>query len=179
MQVLGDNVADITKEKLGIVRIGSELLTYPQIDEVSEVIKDYASDNEVELYKPDVNEIKILEEDIHGSAFSYKQDEFRICMGGQYQILNAVTAIEALKTLSIDIHFIKKGLEKTRWDGRYQVINENPVVIVDGAHNEDAWLRLRDSLEKDFDRQKIVFITGVLADKEYDKMLIIDHVAYF
>lgn len=171
MQVLGDNVADITKEKLGIVRKGSELVTYPQIDEVSEVIKNYASDNEVELYKPDVNEIKIIEEDIHGSKFSYKQDEFRICMGGQYQILNAVTAIEALKTLSIDIHFIKKGFEKTRWDGRYQVINENPVVIVDGAHNEDAWLRLRDSLEKDFDRQKIVFITGVLADKEYDKML--------
>jgi dihydrofolate synthase/folylpolyglutamate synthase len=47
----------------------------------------------------------------------------------------------------------------------------DPLIIVDGAHNEDAWLRLRESLDKYFTNERIIYIMGVFADKEYHKMI--------
>ena len=63
------------------------------------------------------------------------------------------------------------GLLTTQWDGRFTVANSKPLVIVDGAHNKDAWLRLRESVDKYFTNRKIIYIMGVFRDKEYDKMI--------
>ena len=192
MKVLGDNVIDITREKLGIVRKGSVLITYPQTDEVIQEIRSYASENDVKLIEADSSLLDIKDEDIYGSEFIYKGEDYRISIGGRYQVLNAITAIEALEYIfecgdevgasdigasykksedDLSLSFIKEGLRNTSWDARFEVVNDDPVVIVDGAHNEDAWYKLRESIETHFTNKKVIFIIGVLADKEYDKMV--------
>ena len=193
MSVLGDNVLDITREKLGIVRKGSVLITYPQKAEVMEEIRSYASANDVKLIEADSSKLEIVNEDIYGSEFLYKGENYKISIGGRYQMLNAITAVEALeyvlmshnykqadfvtdKSVKSNISerclcFIKDGLKNTSWDARFEVVNDDPVVIVDGAHNEDAWYKLRESIETNFTNKKVIFIIGVLADKEYDKMV--------
>ena len=172
MNVLGTDISDITSEKLGIVRKDSTLITYPETDEVMNQIIEYTKENSVQLYSPDISKLSILDENMYGSAFVYNGNEYKINMGGHYQIYNAVTAIEALQRIQgLDTDIIRKGLEKTSWEARFEVINDNPVVIVDGAHNEDAWIKLRESLESLFTSGNITFIIGVLADKEYYKMI--------
>ena len=59
----------------------------------------------------------------------------------------------------------------TQWDGRFTVAHARPLIIVDGAHNEDAWVKLRESVDKYFTNQRIVYIMGVFRDKEYKKMI--------
>lgn len=197
MKVLGDNVIDITREKLGIVRKGSVLITYPQTEEVMQEIRSYALENDVRLIEADSSLLDINDEDIYGSEFIYKGEDYRINIGGRYQVLNAITAVEALGYIlkcgdevgssevcsseidasnkksedDLTLSFIKEGLRNTSWDARFEVVNDDPVVIVDGAHNEDAWYKLRESIETHFTNKKVIFIIGVLADKEYDKMV--------
>ena len=192
MQVLGDTVQEITMQKLGIVRQGALLVSYPQTEEVNEVIDFYVEDNSVRLIASDAGKLEIISEDIKGSEFRYKGKDYRISMGGDYQIRNAITAIDVLETyfkefgkksngtdiLDTDTDIsemvyahIRKGLELTRWEGRFTVFEKNPTIIVDGAHNYDAWIKLRESLNSLFPEKKFVYIIGVLADKEYKKMV--------
>ena len=192
MQILGNTLTEITTQKLGIVRDGSVLISYPQVDEVKCVIDKYCTEHDVKLINVDSSEIEVLESDYGGSHFTYKGEEYSTALGGVSQIYNATVAIEVIREffkgyirnsengITVNTNedvtddvtgLIKMGLSKTEWDGRFSVVMRNPLVIVDGAHNEDAWMRLRDSLDKYFTNQKFVFIIGVLRDKEYHKMI--------
>ena len=181
MNVLGENISEITNEKLGIVKRGSSLISYPQIKESMDIIEKYSECEDVKLICPDIDQLDIISEGIEGSEFIYKGTDYKINIGTYYQILNAVTAIEALLTMDgITVEHIADGLENTAWDARFSVINRDPYLIVDGAHNEDAWKRLRESLEKYFTNDKFIYIISVLADKEYDKMIeILAPTAYY
>ena len=64
---------------------------------------------------------------------------------------------------------IKKGIEKTVWPGRMEVISKEPLIIIDGAHNPGAVLELRKTLDLYFTNKRITFIRGVLSDKDFSK----------
>ena len=66
---------------------------------------------------------------------------------------------------------IRNGFLKTEWNGRFTCIHENPVFIVDGAHNEDAAKQLKNTLERYFPQKHFIFIMGVFKDKEYEKLV--------
>ena len=66
---------------------------------------------------------------------------------------------------------IKKGLKDTRWPGRFEVLNEEPLFITDGAHNPHGMQAAVSSLKQLFGDKKLIIITGILADKDYDAML--------
>ena len=60
-----------------------------------------------------------------------------------------------------------KGISKTVWVGRFEQINDNPRIIIDGAHNPDAVAQLKATLDKSYNNTTFVFIMGVLADKDF------------
>lgn len=64
-----------------------------------------------------------------------------------------------------------KGLANTRWPGRLELLSEHPYIFRDGAHNPDGARKLGQFLEKHFTNRRILYIMGVLKDKEYGKML--------
>ena len=66
---------------------------------------------------------------------------------------------------------IKQGFKKVRWIGRMEVLNENPLVVIDGAHNIDGIRNLRNSIDKYFNFKNITLILGVLGDKQVDEMV--------
>ena len=95
---------------------------------------------------------------------------------GKYQVQNALCAIEVIWQLvkqgyHISAEQLKQGLEQTEWEGRFSCLWEEPLFIMDGAHNEAAAQELRETLEMGFTKYKIIYIIGVLADKEHEKML--------
>ncbi len=120
----------------------------------------------VEIKKDDVF---IQSETLEGSCFRYKGEEYEIGMSGNYQIYNAVTAIET--KLLLDGSLMKEGLKKANWEGRFEKISDEPLFIRDGAHNVDGVMALKESLQKHFTNYNIIFIIGVLGDKEYKNMM--------
>ena len=89
---------------------------------------------------------------------------------------NAVCVLETVKVLrkmgwDISGEVLVRGLEHARWEGRFSAVCRKPLFLLDGAHNEDAAKKLRETLKMGFTNGKIIYIIGVLADKEHEKML--------
>ena len=96
---------------------------------------------------------------------------YHIPLLGEHQIINAQTAITILRTLYIEETAIHEGVAQTVWPGRMTKVAEHPYIYVDGAHNVAAWEYLRTSVEKYFTNRRVIYIIGVLKDKEYGKMV--------
>lgn len=175
MQFLGNTIEKIAYEKAGIMKAGCPAVSYPNSPEVMAVLKTQFSlhnVNDREGNRFDVvseTDIQVLEETLEGSLFRYKGEEYRIRMAGEYQIYNAATAIET--KLLLDGHLKKEALAAAAWEGRFEKVSEHPLLIRDGAHNADGAKALKRSLQKHFTKEKLIFIIGVLRDKEYDKMM--------
>lgn len=95
---------------------------------------------------------------------------------GAFQVENAVCVINTLRILQkkypkITETVIQQGLSHTIWHGRMEQIGTGPDFYLDGAHNEDAVRKLRKTLDESFSNRRIVYIMGVLADKDYEKMI--------
>ncbi|MBP5773618.1 MAG: hypothetical protein J6W35_06065 [Eubacterium sp.] len=90
---------------------------------------------------------------------------------GSIEEINQETAIRAAEELQKQGFKLKKyideGIEETYWPGRMETICEEPLFIIDGAHNPGAVLKLRDYIDLHFTNKRITFIMGVLADKDY------------
>ena len=108
-------------------------------------------------------------------GISYFHEEFgtvELEMYGTYQIENSILAATVCKkVLQLSNEVILQGLKNTYWPGRFEVISKKPLIILDGSHNEDAAQKLAQTIQKHFTNKKITYIIGVLADKEYKKIL--------
>ncbi|MGB4658398.1 MAG: Mur ligase family protein [Mobilitalea sp.] len=176
MQYLGDTLELIAKEKAGIIKKGSIVVTGNRNPKVISRIKKTCEECCADLIPVDSSTVTDIRYLSHMTIFKYKGQEYEIQLQGEYQIENALLAINtalALKKVGYDIdpQTIKKGLFHAKWRGRFEILSTNPYLIIDGAHNEDAAQRLKKSLELYFPNRRLIFVMGVLADKEYKKIL--------
>lgn len=173
MDILGDTLSKIAFEKAGIIKDGTNVVLYPQADEAEKVFEEVCKEKKAKLNKISFDVAKILGFSIDGQEFNYKEmKSLRISLLGKHQIKNAVTAIEAVSVLrekgyNITEDSIRKGLLKAKWPGRLEVLCRKPVFIIDGAHNLEGARALTGFLKEYFPQNKIVFIMGILKDKEY------------
>ena len=106
--------------------------------------------------------------------------KFEISLAGKHQIENAAVALEVLEVLRekgfpVAEEKEREGMAETRWPGRFTVIGRKPYFIVDGAHNEDAAGKLAESLKAYFPGRRMIYIMGMLKDKEYEKVIARTH----
>ena len=178
---LGDTLPKIAFEKAGIIKENSQVVIYPQDKSVEEVIKDVAKENNATLTTSNI-EKEILTTSISGQSFNCKvwdeeYENVKIGLIGDHQINNAIVAMNVMKVLkenhkiNIDKKAIYEGLEKTKWPGRIELLNENPLLIIDGAHNEDGANSLKEAIDKYFSHKKITLVVGMLKDKDVDAVL--------
>lgn len=175
MSFLGDTLADITKQKCGIIKQGCPVVSTQQEEEVKNVIMETCQQKKSEVtFADDASKVKL---GIKKQKFCYKEyKNCEIILPGTYQIQNATLALEAIQALQkigieIPQKAIMEGLKKAEWNGRFQIISERPLFIVDGAHNEDAAKKLAECVQFYFTNKKIIYIMGVLKDKEYEKII--------
>lgn len=171
---LGSTLEEITREKCGILQAGVPLTVYPgQEKSCLDEIKEQASNYHSVVRIPDRAALSIHEEGLSGSVFSYKQyRNLHISLCGRHQIENCITAVEALESLqasgfTFTEEQLAKGLLKTTWKGRFEVLSTEPAVILDGAHNAggaDAFAKTMRAVAKDRD---FVGVVGMLGDKDY------------
>ena len=175
--VLGNTLAEIAENKAGIIKSGCAVVSARQKDSVSSILRSRAEKYGCSYVQAEPELAEVEKEDYHGIYFSYK--EFRslhTVMAGKNQIGNAAATLEVIRTLrqtgyKIPGDAVKRGMERTQWPGRFSCIGEDPVFILDGAHNEDAALKLRESVEVYFPGRRLIGIMGVFKDKEYEKIV--------
>lgn len=176
MEFLGDTISEITLNKAGIIKKDSTVVTTNQPSAAIKVIKEKCDDFNNILVVADNNKVNHIIYKKLQIIFDYNEfKKIEINLAGSYQIQNAVLAIETVKALrskgfQISEEVIIKGLKETRWSGRFSVVCAEPLIIIDGAHNEAAAIKLSETIEYYFKDKKIMFVMGVLGDKEYEKI---------
>lgn len=177
MAFLGETLAEIAENKAGIIKAGIPVVTMEQKPEAMQVIEGRARELSCALTVASEADAKKIRYGVEKQKFDYKQYKgLEIGLAGKCQIANAVLAIEVLRVLSengftIKEQKLREGLKKTVWRGRFSVIAKKPLFIADGAHNEDAAIKLADSIRFYFTNKKIIYIMGILKDKEYEKII--------
>lgn len=174
---LGNDLVAIASEKAGIIKEGCDVVLYPQGQEVSEVIKRSAQKTRAAFYQPNVESIYLRDMSSDGMVFDYGgYKNIRIGLIGLNQIYNGVTALMAVERLKergwrIEEADWRKGFEKARNDGRFEVIQQFPTFIVDSAHNPQGVASMVQNQVLLFPRQKVIYVVGFLADKDYNQMI--------
>lgn len=177
MGVLGDSIEQIAAAKAGIIKDKCYVISAKQTPEAMKVIRQTALARKAKFYTADVSRVKNVRYGMSGQHFSYdKYKNIGITMAGQFQIENAVVAVEAIAALGragypVAEDKLRLGMEQTHWPGRFDIIGKKPLFIADGAHNEDASKRLAESIRFYFTNRRIIYIMGMLKDKEYDKVI--------
>lgn len=186
MGFLGDSLAEIALQKAGIIKSGSIVVSQFQHSEAEKVIVKKAAESNCELRFVRQEDISVcksagfkaggLNKGRLKLIFSYKSyKRLEISLLGSYQVKNAALAIEVVsalreKGIKISDEAIRKGLAETVWPARFQIISDRPCIVLDGAHNEEAAQRLSESIDFYFTNERIVYIMGMLKDKEYEKV---------
>ena len=171
--VLGDTIEKIAFEKCGIIKQNCPVVTNSvQNDKALTVIKDIAKTNNSPLYIADINDIKISESSIYGTHFEYKQNEYYLPLAGLHQVENACTAIKICEILDIDTQYIQTGLHNVKNPARIEVVSKNPLIIIDGSHNEAGTKALSDYIQKYLANKKIIGIIGMMSDKDIEHSIL-------
>ncbi len=182
MDKLGNSLKEIAREKGGIIKAGGIVISSIQYNEAYKEIKKIAKEKKSLIYSTgkEIN-YKIVKSDIKGVIFDLKgiyhnYKNLHTPLLGRHQADNASTAIttvEALKNKGINISekAIRDGLEKVKWTGRLEIIQDKPTLVLDGAHNPSGVKVARDALKEIFSYQRLILVLAIFADKDYKKMI--------
>ena len=181
MEQLGDTLEKIAFEKAGIIKEDSSVVIYPQAHNITNVIKDAAKEKRAKVYEADKYNIEKTKADITGQRFKYlKRDvfelpELKINLLGEHQLLNALTALSALELIkkqgyNISSKSIVNGFSNCKFPGRFEILNRNPMIIIDGGHNIDG-IRSFTNTFKEYLKDNATFFFGILKDKNPEEAL--------
>ena len=177
---LGTTIPDIAREKAGIVKSGSRVVTCERGAEALSVIANACEKKRTSLRRIGKDfEVSKIAQTLRGTTFDYSGDrnlrgiETRLI--GGYQAENAATAIATIEDLSKSGIFvtddeIRTGLLKTRWEGRLDVVSRKPLVILDGSHNPDGISTTVRTL-RELDMTPLTYVLGCMDDKDVNRIV--------
>lgn len=174
MSILGNTLEEIGKNKLGIVKEGTPLVTIEN-EEINDLIVKTCKDHNSLLKLVNKDDIKNPRIMIGKTIFDYKDyKDVTLQLSGLYQTENASIVIEACELLKTKYTITKtavmKGLKNNFWPGRMEVVRSNPYIILDGAHNIDGIQRLHEFI-KTLKGYKIILALAISSNKETCKMI--------
>lgn len=168
---LGDTIEEIARCKAGIIK-NSRPVLYGGNESVLAIIRDISQKKGSQLTLTDSERVTVLESDISGVVYHDKVfGRLILPLIGTYQrgnLANVLTAVELLRSEGMNIteNAVKSGISKAVWQGRFEVVSRNPLIIYDGAHNPDGIIQAAESISA-YIGGKIALLIGVMADKEY------------
>ncbi|MBL7069450.1 MAG: bifunctional folylpolyglutamate synthase/dihydrofolate synthase [Candidatus Omnitrophica bacterium] len=175
--ILGNTVKKIAREKAAIIKEDSISISAPQKREALDVIEDVCLKKRSTLY--------LVGRDIYIDKGRFGRDtqsfnvwtkfgeypSLEIKLRGEHQIINAAAAIGAVETLRaynlfVSQDAVRKGISKTEWPGRMEVLQRDPLVIADGAQNDESSEALINALKRHFDFKRLILVLGISEDKD-------------
>lgn len=173
----GDTIAEIANHKAGIIKQGVPVVTGAQ-EAALEVIKTKAAERAAQLYVcgrdfsgRSAGEVKPFRQKVAVTAKECNTTCYELGLLGRHQAGNCAIAVMTVRLLRrndsrITEKAIHHGLAKVSWPGRFEVFSGEPAIIIDGAHNPAGAKVLRETLDDIFPARRIVFLLGILKDKD-------------
>ena len=177
MHILGNSLEEIATQKAGIIKENSNTIIFEQEENINNVF--------IATCKQKNNNLYLLKNlDITNYYFdkNYQYIDFKnlkniaIVLKGKKQIQNASICIECINILNslgytISENSVRKGLKTVIHKGRFEILNRNPEIIFDGAHNEDSIKNLQETINTFYKNKKRTYIISILKTKDYKKIL--------
>jgi dihydrofolate synthase/folylpolyglutamate synthase len=198
MHLLGDTLSDIAREKAGIIKTGIPIVLAPQQLEAELVVRTVAEERKApliqvgrdwlfapgsrntydqSLYVWPSSEQALMDAYVDSAGDEeWSPPRYQIPLLGYHQVINAAVATTALREaiklgLFLPPGVVQEGFKNVDWPGRFQILNGDPVIIADSAHNRDSALKLRLALDDYYPGQPVTLIFGASADKDIEGML--------
>ena len=178
--ILGDTLLDITKDKSGVVKPGIPLVFGAKDDTARDYIHKVLDENHAKGIELDRDILLIRDTDEDEFQFQYGQYDFQdihLKMSGRHQKENAALAIAALlelhdnKKAILDFNKLIQGIEEMSWPGRIEKIQEDPLIILDGAHNNEAVGALVDTIKEKYGDREITILFSAIEGKPLSTMV--------
>lgn len=191
MSVLGNTLTEIAYEKAGIIKKNVPVVVYNQSKEVLHVIEKVCAEknSKLTIAKSTItefnqNQIKekfgidsLINSPKQFFNITTKKDSYDVALNllGVHQMKNTDVVINIVENLieqGLNIHkeTVLQALDSVTWIGRLEIMQRNPMIVLDGAHNIDGVTNLYESIKKYFTYRKLILITGILKDKQVDEM---------
>ena len=174
--VLGNTLEEITWHKAGIIKKDCPVVVGPLADHLLTIVKEVSKEMDSDLTIVHSDKFDIVDQTLDYQSFQYGGDlVLETQMIGNHQLVNTALAYEALKLVQqsypdlTDLDILE-GLKTTHWPGRMQKLSDQPVVVLDGAHNEIGVKALRQSIDHFFPGQKITYFAGMMVEKDFATM---------
>jgi len=177
-EYLGNTLERIAREKGGIIKKGGICLTAAAQRPVIGTLKTLCRKKGATLYRLG----KEIRTRIHrDGTFSYegigrRYKKLACPLTGRHQFSNAALALGCVELIEqagfrVEQQAVAEGLRNTRWEGRLELLQSTPMLLVDGAHNPAGAATLWRALKNDFSYRRLWLIFGVLEDKDYRAMV--------
>ena len=153
------------------------MVSYGHLPEADAEIEAACRRSHARLWPVDFDLLTSRSVTLEGRTFDYGPlKELKIPLLANYQPKNAAVAVTALSVLAhkgwhITEQHIREGFAAVQWPGRFEVLGNHPVFLLDGSHNPQGIAATADSLRELFPEQKFVFLLSIMADKDVDTML--------
>jgi dihydrofolate synthase/folylpolyglutamate synthase len=176
--VLGKGILRIAREKAGIIKESRPLITAATQPQVLRLFSKICREKKAPFFRVGKEFRYVLAGE---GSFSYeglhrKLWGLSLNLRGSHQMINATTALGAMEILDdlgyrVSNDAMTEGLKEVDWPGRLEVVCSSPRVLLDGAHNPDGALSLKESLEKDFQYHHLILLIGIMKDKDVHSIL--------
>ena len=166
-EYLGNTLAEIARNKCGIIKSGADVVCYENAAEVMDVVRRVCEEKGCPLHIARYSRIQLIEKGLEGQTFRFLHDQapasqdiaisadepLRLGLLGEYQLHNAATALTIVEALrgrgwKIPQGAVCQGLAEVRWPARFEVLSRHPLFILDGGHNPQCAEALAESLRE-------------------------------
>ena len=195
MQILGDSLTEIATEKAGIIKPHGVVVTSARPLEALLAIesvcqKQHAHMVRIGSFEADLAQLEVEEGRLPAMSYRYQLEErteehqrftawtpqrtytsLEIPLAGQHQLENATLALATLEVLhnkgiSWDEQALREGMRNVHWPARIDVVEHNPTIVVDGAHNADSMEKLLQALHDSFALHRLIVVLSLARDKD-------------
>ena len=175
-EYLGNTLAEIASAKAGILKPGCTCVCYDGAPEVTETVKNRCSELGVPMFFAEFSAIRALQCGLTGQKLEWNGIPYHLGLLGDHQLHNAATVLTCVAALrsrgwNVPESAVTEGLRKVRWAARMELLSREPVFLLDGGHNPQCADALALAIRTLLPEKKCVFLLGVLADKDYPRIL--------
>jgi len=183
MDILGNSIEAIAREKAGIVKAGVPLVSAVEQPEAVRVLEEVCREKKSTLYLMGRNfKYREVFSGLNRQVFDFS-GPFRqipgleISMNGRHQFKNAALAVMALEVLRqyyaliVEDDILQQALKATVWPGRLEMISDQPRLLLDGAHNPEGAEALAHAILETYRPERLHLMLGMLASKEHRGIL--------
>ena len=164
MQYLGNTLPEIASVKAGIITSDCPVITTAYPDEVADVIRNRCAVTGSVLYTAGSKDRKTAAEYVPDILGTYQEENAGLAL----RAVSVIRELDLIPGIKLDDDTVKCGLNDAKWPFRFERISNDPLVIVDGAHNPDAAVKLRDTIGNTLGGYRIIMIIGMYSDKDHD-----------